>query len=216
MTRRLTILLSAASVVSAIAFLFIYGSLPATMPIHWNSAGQVDNTGPRWVYLILQAVPLLIALGMYLVPRLDPRRANYQRHSKAYSAFAIVLTLSFILISWISALAALGYPLAISRLVPILVGVILIVVGNFMPQLRSSFFVGIRTPWALENDEVWRRTHRAGGVMFCLFGLAFIAAAFIPGALAFWLPIGFTLVGLAGVYLYSYLCYRKLGGGHQA
>jgi uncharacterized membrane protein len=86
------------------------------------------------------------------------------------------------------------------------VGLLLIVLGNYMGKLRKNFFVGIRTPWTLASDDVWERTHRMGGRVFVLAGLASVVAALAgaaPGTMLYVLAAA-AIVTVA----YSYLIYR--------
>jgi uncharacterized membrane protein len=73
---------------------------------------------------------------------------------------------------------ALGWPIDSARAFPILIGALFVGIGNLMPRVRPNWFVGVRTPWTLSSDEVWRRTHRvaaramiAGGLMLAIGGL---------------------------------------------
>ncbi len=100
--------------------------------------------------------------------------------------------------------------MSVERIVPIAVGLLFIVLGNYMGKIRKNFFIGIRTPWTLASDEVWARTHRLGGYLF-------VAA----GALMVVMP----LVGLGGVgivaasliaalvpVVYSFIAYKRIEG----
>ena len=96
------------------------------------------------------------------------------------------------------------------RAIPAGVGLLLVVLGNFMGKLTKNFFVGIRTPWTLASDEVWLRTHRLGGKLFVLAGAGlFVAGLSGAGHVAILLAV----VVAAGIPVaYSYVVYRKLEG----
>jgi uncharacterized membrane protein len=87
-------------------------------------------------------------------------------------------------------------------------GVLFVVMGNLLGKVTRNFFVGIRTPWTLANEEVWNRTHRLGGKLFVVAGLVVVAAAFT--GVSMW-PV-FIAIGLAGLIpiVYSYVLYRRL------
>ncbi len=78
-----------------------------------------------------------------------------------------------------------------------------------MPQLRPNFFMGIRSPWALSDDTVWRKTHRAGGVTFCIGGIVFIITAFLPRGWWLVIPVVLVLAATTGVWVFSYIIYRR-------
>jgi uncharacterized membrane protein len=90
------------------------------------------------------------------------------------------------------------------------VGLLFIVLGNYMGKVRKNFFIGIRTPWTLASDEVWSRTHRLGGRVFVLIGFFMFLNAFVrfPAQLLIWSIVVVALVPV----VYSYVLYRKLEG----
>jgi uncharacterized membrane protein len=106
----------------------------------------------------------------------------------------------------------MGVPVSMARLMPALVGVMLVVVGNVLPQARPNWFFGIRTPWTLSNDRVWERTHRVGGYLMVAAGIVGIASAALP------LDIGFAALGTMGVVaglgsvIYSYVAWKQETG----
>ena len=93
---------------------------------------------------------------------------------------------------------------------PMQVGLLFVVIGNFLGKVRKNFFIGIRTPWTLASDEVWSRTHRLGGWMFVAGGIVMIVGAFaglpVLGVIAVVLAIALYPV------LHSFLLYRRLEG----
>ncbi|RDV84715.1 SdpI family protein [Ammonifex thiophilus] len=202
----------------AAAFI-LYPLLPERVPVHWNWRGEVDGYGTR-----LQGAftaPLL-ALGIYLLmlvtPLIDPRRRNYARFSGAYRLlrWGFVLFMAGIYGVWMA--AALGYPVDIGLAVKMGISLLFLTAGNVMGQVRHNYFVGIRTPWTLASEEVWRRTHRLAGRVWVLGSLICLLLAFFQGL---WSEITFfavtTLMVLVPV-VFSFLCYRSLeakGSGEQ-
>ena len=79
----------------------------------------------------------------------------------------------------------LGWPIEIPMLIPVGVGLLLMVIGNLMPRMRPNWFMGIRTPWTLASESVWRKTHRLGGYCFMAMGVLMVAIGFVatPGAI---------------------------------
>jgi uncharacterized membrane protein len=94
------------------------------------------------------------------------------------------------------------------QLVSLASGVLFLIIGNFLGKLTKNYFAGIRTPWTLENDEVWHRTHRLGGKLFVLGGLFTIVSAFMGMGL----PVLIATVAATTIVTtaYSYVIYRKL------
>jgi uncharacterized membrane protein len=105
--------------------------------------------------------------------------------------------------------AALGHPVAMDRVVPIGVGALFVVIGNFLPQARPNWFVGIRTPWILSSDRVWEKTHRFGGRVFVASGIVVILAGLITGL---WANIVMAVVVVfctISVLAYSYIEWKR-------
>ncbi len=195
---------------SVAATAFIYGHLPSRIPIHWNIRGEVDNWGPRPMIFILAALPILLELLFWALPHIDPRRDAYKRHARAYAALRITIGMFLMAIHWVTVLYSLGTPISISLVVPMGVGILFMVIGNFMPLLKPNWFVGIRLPWTLASDEVWRATHRLGGWLFTGLGLATLVAAIMSPAAAFAVLIAGIVLLLGVTTVYSYVLYRRV------
>lgn len=192
----------------------VYNQLPERMVIHWNAAGEPDGYGSRFMGAFL--LPLVV-LGMWamlrVLPGLDPRRANIEKFRDSYEALvlAIVIVMSALHVSVIG--AALGWPIAVHRVAPVLVGVLFLVLGTLLPRFRSNFFFGIRTPWTLSSESVWTRTHRLGGSLMVVVGLLLILAGIV--GMARWVYVAFAgaMAMAITVLVYSYLIWRSEQGG---
>jgi uncharacterized membrane protein len=188
-----------------------YRFMPDTIPLHWNAAGEIDSWGPRSSILWLGALPLGIALLMSLVPLIDPLRASYERHAKTYRVLERIIVLGLAALVGVSIAAGLGAEIDIGVWVRVLVGLLLVGLGNFMGRLKRNFFVGIKTPWALADDEVWRLTHRRGGYVFVAMGAIYLASLALPPGPTLGIVVSAaSLAGIAYLFLYSYLCWRRL------
>ncbi|KEF37930.1 SdpI/YhfL protein family [Schinkia azotoformans MEV2011] len=84
--------------------------------------------------------------------------------------------------------------------------------GKYMSRIQFNYTMGIRTPWTLANEEVWRRTHQLGGPLWLIGGIIIIILAFLPGKIAFiFMMIMIAIITIIPV-LYSYFLFKKLGG----
>jgi uncharacterized membrane protein len=188
----------------------LYSRLPQPVPLHWDAHGRANGfmAKPLGAFILP-----LITLGSYLLltvlPRISPRGYGIDRFARVFELLKATITAFLFLVTALGLLAAAGAPVPIARVVPAAVGLLLVVLGNFMGKVTRNFFVGIRTPWTLASDEVWLRTHRLGGKMLVLGGVALLISALLGG--------GFLLAGVAAVILaalvpivYSYLLYRRL------
>lgn len=207
--KKQTIFLFILCALSFIGHLFVLPLLPDQIPIHWNVYGEADNWAGKFSSLFLALLPALMLILFLVIPRIDPRGKNYEKHQKAYQVFISVMIIFFNIILWIINAAGLGYPVPIGRLVPIGCGLILIAVGNYMPQLRTNYTMGIKNPWTLESEWVWKKTHAMGGIVFCIMGFVMILNGFFPADWMAMISLGSILLGVLGLEVYSYLLYRK-------
>lgn len=188
-----------------------YFFLPESVPIHWSASGEVDRWGGKANVLWMGALPLLTALLLRFLPRIDPRHEAYARHAKSYDAIKLFLVPSLAAFGWIGVAAALGVGVDAALLTRAVVGVLLVGTGNYLGKLKRNFFVGIKTPWALADDEVWRLTHRRGGYVFVAMGLAFLVSLLLPpGPFLEAFLLASSLGGVGYACLYSYLAWRRL------
>lgn len=198
------------SLLSLIGTGFVYPMLPDIIATHWGVDGQVNGTGGKFTQLIVAAIPLLMYVFMVLLPRIDPRRENYVLHNKAYTVTQEVLVLFLIGLNWATIAYNLGAPLDIQKFVVIPLGLLIAVTGNYMGQIRPNYFFGIKTPWTLANEEVWRKTHRMGGSFFIAAGLIISISAFFSGTNSFIITMTALLVASFIPVIYSYVIFRKL------
>jgi uncharacterized membrane protein len=145
----------------------------------------------------------------FLLPLLDPKKERYEQFKKPYHVFKNFLILFMVIIYFITSFAGLGYNLPVGVIIPVMIGILFVVIGNYMAKIKMNWFVGIKTPWTLSSEEVWNKTHRFGGKMFVLGGILIAIEPFLP--LSFRLPLFiFTVIMLSfGTMGYSYLIYVK-------
>jgi uncharacterized membrane protein len=209
-------LLSLALVAGAFAAAaLLYRRLPDPVPVHWDAHGHVNGYMPKpWGALVMPLVTLGVSLLLLVLPRLSPRGFRVDRFQATFDLIQTSIVGFLFFATLLVLLAGAGFGVSVARAVPLGVGVLLVVLGNVLGKVTKNFFVGIRTPWTLASDEVWLRTHRFGGRVFVLAGLAIAVAGLAEGGAT---PI--LVAALAAVLLptvYSYVIYRRLEGpsGH--
>ena len=151
---------------------WMYPGLPDPMPTHWNAAGEVDGYSSKPVgAAIIASIPVLSFVIFKLIPVISPR---------GFRTESFTGTLNIIMVATVMFGCVLGVGLVrashdtsinISSFVYVAVGLLFVVMGNFLGKVRKNFFLGIRTPWTLASDEVWAKTHRLGGWCFVIAGV---------------------------------------------
>lgn len=195
----------------ALLSVVVYSRLPSSLAIHWDLDGNPNGWMPRPIGAFFGPVFLLVLWQLLrLAPRIDPRQENYARFGGAYDTIVAGVLLLVLATHVITILFALGIHVPIGRLVPALVGVLFVVMGNVMPRLRSNWWFGVRTPWTLSNERVWARTHRLAG--YCMAGagiLMVLAALALPVSLGLPVVLGAAVAAALAPIVYSYLTWRR-------
>ena len=193
------------------ATLALLPALPAQVPLHWNLAGEVDRYGAPLETLGTAALSLALCALLKWAPRLDPKKENYARFAGGYNAFRLALSLFFCLMTGITLYAAFApAPMDVSLPITAAVGILLCVIGNFMPKFKHNYFCGIKSPWTLADENVWRRTHRMAGPIWFWSGLGVLAGSFFLRKSALMaLVLGAMLLEVAVPYVYSYFAYKS-------
>jgi uncharacterized membrane protein len=196
--------------------LAIYPLLPARIPIHWNLAGNVDGFAPKlWGAFLMPLTILGIALILIVVPRISPAGFEVDKGSRGYVAISLSVLVFMLAVHIFTLATALNPHIAFPRFVPVFLGALFAVLGNYLGKVRRNFFVGIRTPWTLADDDVWFRTHRLGGKLFVAGGILTMLGALLPTergvTFAVVIAVGVSLISI----VYSYVIYRQLHGAHS-
>ncbi len=197
-------------ILSILGTIFVYSSLPEKIPGHFNFKGEVDRYDDKTSVIFTGLLPLGIYLLMIFLPKIDPKRNSYKKHKKAYDMVKIIMVIFMIMLHWMIIFYSLGFNIDIGIIVRIGVGILLIVLGNFMSQIRQNYFFGIKTPWTLANETVWKKTHRTGAFSFIIAGLILIASAPFNGIIAQAAFMAFIAIAVFYPVIYSYIIFRKI------
>lgn len=193
------------TICSLLLTIYFYPYLPAEIPIHFDVLGNPDNYAPRGFTFMTAVLPLIIFILLKKVPNLDPKATSYELHKKSYNIFITFLILLLLVLHWVSIYIALGYHLPIQTIILTCIGILFVVLGNYMPQIRPNYTYGIKLPWTLADDQNWRATHRVGGYCYIIAGLLFILLGLVPPFLvSFSLFIPFIFIFIPMLYSYFY------------
>jgi len=211
------ILLMSGAVILAMFIIagYVWTQIPAGQEvcIHWNIAGECDDYGSKFMSILLMPIIVLgTVIMLALLPRIEPRANHIAQSHKAYIAVWSVLLLFFLGLYIILMLDVLGYGTSanITTILPILLGVLLIVIGNYLGKVRSNFFMGIRTPWTLSSELSWNKTHRLGGKLFMLQGILCLAGAIFLGSETWlYLLVGGIIALTLFLVIYSYVVWKN-------
>ncbi|SHH37859.1 SdpI family protein [Flavobacterium defluvii] len=189
----------------------IWNSLPERVPIHWNYRGEIDKWGSKFtLIIILFMLPVLVYTLMLTALKFDPKKRLSLMGGKFYQ-------LKFILVLFVSLLALFiiyiskNQSLTSPSLLHVGIGVLLMVLGNYFKVIQPNYFIGIRTPWTLENNEVWKATHSFAGKLWFFWGLLLMIGGLVFQDAFFSKAFLAVVLVLAVVpIVYSYFKFKSL------
>lgn len=198
-------------VIAAGTATFMYESLPDPMPSHWNAQGEIDDYMDKpWGVIVLPLAVIAIFAMMKLIPVISPKGFRTDKFSGVVNILMVTLTGFMTGITILVFLQASGRNVQMNEMIFGAIGLLFIVLGNYLGKVRKNFFIGIRTPWTLASDEVWNRTHRMGGWIFVLIGFFMFLNAFVqlPEKMLIWSIVILALIPV----VYSFIIYRSIEG----
>jgi len=195
-----------------IAGLWTIAVLPpnAHIATHWGVDGHPNGWMNKWLGLLtVPAVAALVWGLIAIIPSIDPRGANLARSPGAYGVIWVGSMAMTTLAQAVIIAAAMGFEVDVTRLMSAALGVLFIFIGNVLGKIRSNYFVGFRTPWALQDERVWDKTQRFGGRALVACGFIILIAAFAaPARIAFATAVLATVAGISVTVLKSYFFWR--------
>ncbi len=188
--------------------LLLWNALPEQMVTHWGADGAADGWGSK--YFSIFGIPLLI-LVLHLVCLFiclkDPK--NAEQTDKAFGLVFWVCPVISVVVNIMVYSVALGMDINIQLFMPVVLGLMFVIIGNYLPKCKRNSTIGIKVEWALNDDENWNMTHRFGGKVWTVGGFLLIIMEFLAGSIAQMLfPIVLLIIVFAPV-IYSYVFYRQ-------
>ncbi len=185
----------------------------ARIPSHWNIRGEIDGYTGKWTAILLfPGINILMFIIMLILPIISVRyRETPERFSHMIPKITNIVIFFFAIIHIYTLLLGAKLITNTGTFLYYSLGLMFILLGNILPKMPSSFFIGIRTPWTLSSEHVWRKTHKVGGICFVMGGLLMIFIPAIWGNHATALTIMFVLfiTLILCPVLYSFFLYKK-------
>ncbi len=189
---------------------YVWNQLPEQVPLHYNIKGEVDRYGDKSELILIPILlPVLIYAIFLVVPYIDPKKQIQKMGNKYQSLKLILTTFMSVLALFIihtTKTGSFGNP----NTMFLILGVMYVILGNYFKTIKANYFIGIRTPWTLESESIWKETHRLGGKVWFIGGLLVIVCSLLfKNEVNTKMFLTITLVIVLIPVIYSYLLYRK-------
>ncbi len=183
----------------------LWDKLPDIVPVHWDINGNVDGYATReqavfLMPLVLVAFQWICVLGTSL----DPKKQNI--NDKMFTLVLWIIPVISLLCNSLVYATALGHKVSVEIIMPLFMGALFVIIGNYMPKCKQSYTMGIKLPWTLDDEENWNKTHRLAGFLWVICGVIIMATAFLG---AFWLLFVMLIPMVIIPTVYSYCLYKN-------
>lgn len=207
--RKTTLVVVGLIFLSFILSIYFYPQVPEQMATHWDSQGEVNGYMSKlWGLFFTPVVITGIAALFLVIPRIDPKKENIEKFRKYYNGFVIIFLLFMVAVHVQILLWNVGIHISPNIVFPAGTGLLFFYMGILIENAERNWFVGIRTPWTLSSDRVWKKTNRLGGKLFKLAGIVAISGTFFPKYAILFIVVPVLLVAVFMV-VYSYYEYIK-------
>ena len=188
--------------------LVLWNKLPERLPYHWNAAGEVDGYAGKGMAVFFMPIFLLaIHLLCVFATKLD--KANRDQNEKVFSLIYYINPVISLAVHGFVFATALGYDVDVMSIMFIILGIVFIVVGNYMPKAKQNRTIGIKITWTLSSEANWNATHRFAGKLWFAAGFIMVAAAFLPTRISLPIMLFVSLISVIIPIIYSYRFYKK-------
>lgn len=203
------VLISSVIILLPIIFgVIVWENLPDTMTTHWGADGNADGFGGK-AFAVFGLPLILLALHLICITATLLDKKQKEQNKKALGIVFWIIPFISLFANGIIYGAAFDKTFDLSILMPILLGLMFIFIGNYLPKIKQNKTLGIRVTWTLNDEENWNKTHRFGGKVWVVGGFIMLFSIFLP--ITVMLPVTFVIIVAISVIpiVYSYVMYRK-------
>jgi uncharacterized membrane protein len=190
---------------------YVWNALPATIPVHFGIDGEPNGWGPKAIVFLTPVIAVFNYFLFLFIGKIDPKRMNDESTAGIFNKIRWVLTIFLFFITIVATRSMVvgkwemsgGWMIGLPFL-------LFAVLGNYMINVKPNWFIGVRTPWTLSSDLVWKKTHQVTGKLWfygglICFGLSFLIDKQYSTGLILVFAIVSSLFGVA----YSFWLYKK-------
>ena len=199
------IITSLVTLIPILIGLILWDKLPEQVPIHWDANGNVDGYSTKIQAVFIMPLILVAAHWICVIgTSLDPKKQNI--NDKMFTLVLWIIPVISLLCNSMVFATALGHKVSVEIIMPLFMGALFVIIGNYLPKCKQSYTMGIKLPWTLNDEENWNKTHRMAGFLWVIGGVIIMATAFLG---LFWLFFIVLIPMVVVPFVYSYLLYKK-------
>ena len=188
-----------------LAGIILWNQLPDPMPTHWSASGEIDGWSSKPFAVF--GLPLILLAAQWLCMQgtaADPKKNNHP--TKIVHLVLWIIPVLSVVLHTFTYLIALGYGVRMEVVMPVFIGLIFTIIGNYLPKCKQNYTIGIKIPWTLNNEENWNKTHRFAGWLWTVCGVSIMFTGFFGGV---WVFFPIVLLMVLAPFAYSYILHRK-------
>lgn len=205
--KKTLIITSIVTVLPILVGVFLWDRLPDVMATHFGADNDANGFSSKAFAVF--GIPLFCLAMLWVAAFItahDPRKQNIS--PKLFGLVLWIVPIASLVVAVVVYPYNLGYQMNITFFMELLMGFMLVFVGNFLPKARYNYTIGIRVPWTLANEENWNKTHRFAGYLWVIGGVAIIVLTLTGIMRADWLFAIFLIIAFVPC-IYSYLLYIR-------
>lgn len=189
--------------------LIFWNELPEQMVTHWGIDGNADGFSNR--YFAVFFLPLFIFIIHWLcifgTVIIDPKNKN--QNNKVFGLVIWITPIISLFSNGMIYAISFGKDFSPYFVMTLLMGMIFVIIGNYLPKTKQNYTIGIRVKWTLESEENWNATHRFGGRLWFFGGLLIMASSFLPETSSIGVMLTAIMILAIIPIVYSYFYHRK-------
>lgn len=199
------ILTSVVILIPIIIGMILWNQLPDTIATHWGVNNQPNGFSSK-IFAVFGMPAVLLGIHWLCMIATTFDKKSKNMNPKVLSLVLWICPALSLLMSAIVYLTALGKEIKVGFIVILFMGLLFIIIGNYLPKCKQSYTMGIKLPWTLKDEENWNKTHRFAGPLWVIGGVVIMATAIFESPIVFGVIVGVMVITPV---VYSYLHYKN-------
>ncbi len=197
---------SIATLLPMIAGIILWNELPDEVATHFDVYGNPDGYSDKdFAVFVIPFIILVLHIFCVLGTSLDPKNENVS--PKMQNFIYWICPLVSVVMGIVVYCYGMGLGFSVLSVLYGFIGIIFVIIGNYLPKCKQNYTVGIKIPWTLNDTENWNKTHRLAGKVLVIAGLVWILGVFVE-INAIIMSLGISVVVFIPI-IYSYCLYSK-------